>query len=335
MIRRLLTILGIAAALLGIGATSAFACGGLIAPGHGEVLRRATTLAAWHGGYEHYVTGFTFAGNAEKFGYIIPLPGVPAKIEKGGDWTLERLQREVNPVTELAAFARGFAATSSKSVEVLKEVRVDALDIKVVRGGGRDVATWARENGFDMTKDTDTVLGTYSSARAIFAVAKFDSLGARKRGLVEGQGTTIHFTIPTKGPWIPLRILALGKAPTEAVDADLFVLTDGVPTFAPAPRDLDGMTITHLQPASNQLLSDLRSDRGMSWVPGTMWLTAIKLSAPASTVRYDLAVDGARPVALPRFFPSGSAGWPLWMAMIAAAYALVAVLRRTRPAHAA
>src|SRR2546426_5939898 len=105
MTRRLLSIIVLMMALLVLGAGSALACGGLVAPGHAEVLQKATTLAAWHAGYEHYVTGFQFAGSASNFGYIVPLPGVPSRIEKAGDWTLERLEREVNPVRASFALA--------------------------------------------------------------------------------------------------------------------------------------------------------------------------------------------------------------------------------------
>src|SRR5439155_2392784 len=133
MTRRLVSIVVLAMVLLVLGAGSALACGGLVAPGHAEVLRKATTLSAWHAGYEHYVTGFRFAGDADGFGYIIPLPGVPVKIEKGGDWTLERLEREINPET----FDRvSLAAPSAKGVIVLQQVRVDALDITLFKDGG-------------------------------------------------------------------------------------------------------------------------------------------------------------------------------------------------------
>src|SRR6478672_9972748 len=95
MIRRLIAVPLLAAGFVVAASGAAFACGGLVAPGHAEALKSATTLAAWHAGYEHYVTGFEFAGLADSFGYIIPLPGVPSKITKGGNWTLERLQGEI------------------------------------------------------------------------------------------------------------------------------------------------------------------------------------------------------------------------------------------------
>ena len=293
--RRVLLLSSLTAALV-LAPTAAFACGGLVAPGHAEVLQKATMLAAWHKGYEHYVTGFEFAGAASSFGYIIPLPGNPTKIQKAGDWTLERLEREINPLPEFAAAGVALAAKDSARVAVLQRKRVDALDITVVQGGGRDVAAWAKANGFDLTPDTPDVLARYSNAGAIFALAKFDALAAKDKGLVEGQGTVIHFTIPTPGPWIPLRILALGKVPSEIVDADLFVLTDRPPMLG-AAAEYPGMQIRASREASPLLLQDLRSDRGMSWLPTKgMWFTALTLHAPAQAIAADLAVDSGGPI---------------------------------------
>jgi hypothetical protein len=328
MVRRLLSIVVLAMALLLVGAGSALACGGLVAPGHAEVLRKATTLSAWHAGYEHYVTGFRFAGDANGFGYIIPLPGVPVSIEKGGDWTLERLEREINP----AKFDQAvLAAPSARGVIVLQQVRVDALDITVVKGGGADVAAWAQKNGFDLTPDTPKVLSRYSDGGAVFALAKFDALESARRGLVEGQGTTIHFTIPAAAPWIPLEILALGKGGPELVDADLFILTDEEPSLTPALWDMPGMTLKAYAPASDALLQDLRSDKGMTWLPRRgMWLTAVALHTRARNVTYDLSIDGGGPVALRG--PVASSAWTWWAVTLVAALALVAAIVMWRPA---
>jgi len=311
MVRRLLTLSVLSVALVVGGSAVAFACGGLVAPGHAEVLEKATTLSAWHAGLEHYVTGFQFAGGAESFGYIVPLPGVPTKIEKGGDWTLERLEREINPVKFAAARAHVPAADG---VQVLQRVRVDALDITVVRGGGADVAAWAARNGFDLTPDAPGVLGRYSSKGAVFALAKFDALEATREELAQGQGTTIHFTIPMSAPWIPLRILGLGKSGLETVDADLFVLTDHAPSLSPAFWSVHGMTVKRYGSASNELLADLRSDRGMEWIPSQgMWLTAVSLHTLASAITYDLSIDGGGPPASVVPSTAASNGRSIWL----------------------
>src|SRR5215212_7188342 len=104
-------LLGASMALL-VVAGPALACGGLIGPNGAVNLLRTTTFAGYHDGVEHYVTAFNFAGGGGAFGSITPLPGIPSKVEKGGDWTLQRLIRETEPqrlravaVTEGAVFA--------------------------------------------------------------------------------------------------------------------------------------------------------------------------------------------------------------------------------------
>src|ERR671937_2756773 len=97
--------------LLG-AATPAAACGGLIGPNGAVLLTRTTTFAGYHNGVEHYVTAFSYAGGGGAFGSLTPLPGVPSEVERGGDWTLQRLVRETAPLRleDLAAVKAAPAA---------------------------------------------------------------------------------------------------------------------------------------------------------------------------------------------------------------------------------
>jgi len=78
-------------------AAPAGACGGLVGENGTIQLTRTTTLAAYHDGVERYVTSFEFTGQGKEVGSITPLPGIPTKVERGGSWTLQRLEREVAP----------------------------------------------------------------------------------------------------------------------------------------------------------------------------------------------------------------------------------------------
>src|SRR4029453_14270371 len=91
-----LALAAMAAAAL-LGAQPALACGGLVGPGGTVQLARTPTLARWHDGVEHYLTSFSYAGGGAKFGSIVPLPGVPSDVRKGGEWTLQRLALETQP----------------------------------------------------------------------------------------------------------------------------------------------------------------------------------------------------------------------------------------------
>ena len=45
--------------------------------------------------------------------------------------------------------------------------------------------------------------------------------------------------------------------------------------------------------ASDGLLADLRSDRGMDWIPQSGWLTKVAVDGIAGQLDYDLAVDAS------------------------------------------
>lgn len=268
----------------------ATACGGLIGPNGAVNLLRTTTFVGFHEGVEHYVTAFAFAGGGGSFGSITPLPGIPDSVEKGGDWTLQRLIREVDPPP--LVFPAAFEDVERASgAEVLLETRIDALDLTVLRGGGDDVGRWAEEHGFRLPPDAPEVLDFYAARSPIFLAAAFDADAAAERGQSLGDGTPVHITIPTDQPWVPLRILSLGKGAEERVEADVYLLTDRVPTILPAASTDSGLDLRHTAPASTALLDDLRSDRGMGWVPERAWLMRLSVDAAAAELRYDLAVD--------------------------------------------
>ena len=281
----------VTAALL-LSAAPVLACGGLIGPNGAVNLLRTTTFAGYHAGVEHYVTAFEFAGGGGAFGSLTPLPGVPTSVEKGGDWTLQRLIRETDP--QIFAFdAARVSLEAAGSAEVLMKVRIDALDITVLRGGAAEVGRWATDHGFRLPPDAPEVLEFYASRSPIFLAAAFDADAAAERGQAIGDGTSVHVTIPTPNPWVPLRILALGKTGEERVEADIYLLTDIEPVMLPLARGRNGISVGHTAAASTSLLDDLRSDRGMEWVPGDAWLTKVVVDASAGQLRYDLAIDAS------------------------------------------
>lgn len=290
--RRLLTILGTTTVALLLTAGPTLACGGLIGPNGAVNLLRTTTFAGYHDGVEHYVTSFEFAGGGGAFGSLIPLPGVPSDVVKGGDWTLQRLVKETTPPPPQQLFLFGSAAASADKAQVLMERKIDALDITVLKGGANEVGTWAKEHGFRLPPDAPQVLDFYARRSPIFLAAAFDPIRAAGRDQQVGDGTPVHITIPTPNPWVPLRILALGKTGAERVDADVFLLTDRQPTLLPAATT-PGLSLAHDAPATSQLLNDLRADRGMEWVPDAAWLSKIVIDAKPSDLTFDLAVDAS------------------------------------------
>jgi hypothetical protein len=345
--RRLLTIAAATATLFLLAAAPALACGGLIGPNGAVNLLRTTTFAGYHDGVEHYVTSFEFAGGEGEFGSIVPLPGVPTDVVRGGDWTLQRLVQETAPPPPPGLFLAA-AGAARDSAEVLFETKIDALEITILRGGGDEVGLWASDHGFRLPPDAPEVLDFYADRSPIFMAARFDADAGRKRGQSVGDGTPVHLTIPTDNPWVPLRILALGRTDSETVQADVFLLTDIKPATLPDPNGIlgaPGLSLDHSAPANSLLLDDLRSDKGMEWVPDEAWLTKVTVDAAAPELRFDLAIDvsgkGAPSLRDAGFSPFGPLPAPpsstaIWVLLLGLAFTLplaaagmIAVLSRS------
>ncbi len=277
-----------ATAALVATAVPAGACGGLVGENGTIQLTKTSTLAAYHDGIERYVTSFEFTGTGESVGSIIPLPDIPTEVVRGGDWTLQRLAQEVAPPVRADSFQATGEALDTASAEVILETQIDALDITVLKGGGDEVGTWARDNGFLLTPDAPEVLDFYGHRSEIFMAARFDAARAAALGQTSGDGTPIMLTIPTDAPWVPLRILSLGLEGETVVEADVFLLTDEEPDLlAGGP----GLSLDRSEPANDLLLDDLRSDVGMEWVPQHMWFTYLQVEAEAADLDYDLAIS--------------------------------------------
>ncbi|MDQ4025768.1 MAG: DUF2330 domain-containing protein [Actinomycetota bacterium] len=313
-----------------VGAAPAWACGGLVAPNGTVNLVRTTTFAGYHDGVEHYVTSFEFAGGGGEFGSIVPLPGIPSDVVRGGDWTLQRLVEEVSPPVTFDAERAGGVALAANA-EVILEKRIDALDITILKGGAAEVGQWALDNGFALPPDAPDVLEFYASRSPIFMAARFDATAAEELGQKIGDGTPIHLSIPTPDPWVPLRILSLGRRGFETIEADVFLLTDAEPNLLPQAGAT--MTLERSEPASQSLIGDLRSDKGMGWIPESgMWLSYLKIDAAARDLDHDLAIDPsgldtpsrvAAGLVLPREVAGLVEGAPLWAWLVGLAFVVL------------
>lgn len=270
-------------------AAPAFACAGLVAPNGSVRLLNTATFAGYHDGVEHYVTSFQFQGGGAKFGSIVPLPGVPSKVTRGGDWTLQRLAIETQP--QPLAVEGTTRDSSERTAKELYEKEIDGLLITILEGGSRAVGRWAKKEGFALTPDAPEVLRFYAQRSKIFMAARF--IPSKSQDKEIGDGIPIHLRIPTDNPWVPLRILALGKKdPRADVRADVYLLTHGEPTLLPVPEPAGnrGLSLEYNRQASKSLLDDLRSDRGMKWIPAKMWLSYLRVDINAGKLVYDLSV---------------------------------------------
>jgi hypothetical protein len=310
MVNKLVPAAATTLALFLTQALPAAACGGLIAPNGAIRLERATTLVAWHDGVERYMTSFSYHGEASSFGWIVPLPAVPEKVEEGGGWTLQRLFRETHPQPRILAL--DFAATLAQgSAEVLQQVQVRALDITVLRGSGQAVLDWASENGFAVDAETRAHVIQYAKGSPIFMAAKYNAGRAQTQRLLFGDGAPVLITMKIPHPWVPFEVLAAG----QQVQADLYLLSDkpvntsewraligasGVGSTVPGA---EGFKLEFQEKMTDSLYHDLSTDKNMGWVRSDSWLTYMSLNAPDDKVTYDMSIT---PMGVVKVAPFGT-----------------------------
>ncbi len=300
----------IALGLFAFQAIPALACGGLIAPNGAIRLSRAATLVAWHNGIERYMTSFTYQGDVSKLGWIVPLPAVPLKIEEGGGWTLQRLALETRPQPEFRGLVNA-AASTADGVQVLQQVKIEALDITVIKGSGQAVLDWAANNGFTLDEDTHDHLLAYAKGSPIFMAAKFDTSRARARHQLQGDGAPILITMQVPHIWIPIEVLALDG---QQVQADIYLLTDtpvntsevgakiGQSAVGNNVPGAPGMQLSFQEKLTPLLYHDLSTDIGIS-------STGVIHLAPYGTAPMAV-VDGQSSHALPAWLPTLPMGTP-------------------------
>ena len=138
--------------------------------------------------------------------------------------------------------------------------------------------------------DAPEVLDFYARRSPIFMAASFDADAAKARGQDIGDGTPVHLTIPTANPWVPLRILGLGKTPGAKIQADVYLLTDDQPALLPAPSSDGELSLQYSQPASDGLLAEKYYDDdalASSWWSYNAWAAGSAMEAIGEQVLAD------------------------------------------------
>ncbi len=220
------------AAVLGVSAGSAWACGGLFCDSNNPVNQAAERIifGARPDGTVTAVVEIQYQGSADQFSWVLPVPGIP-EIGVSSTLALDRLQQATNPTYQLITEVEGecaqqdFATANEADdddgdfnnanndgggdVVVLDSGTVGPFDFEIISlnpdlDNPADVAVqWLEDNGYDVTAIGPDVLGPYLE----------DGMNLVGFRLTNGAGVEsirpISMTYDTEDPMIPIRPTAV------------------------------------------------------------------------------------------------------------------------------
>lgn len=182
-----------------------------------------------------------YVGNAEDFGWVLPVPEIP-DIRLGSDQIFTELELNTRPQFVLERIGEGCsrlggfgfsspapsAATSSSSsasaVVIEKTVSVGPFDAQVVSSDDPQVlAVWLEENNLDLTDQGGELLRPYIQAKSKFVVLKL------KNGTNSGSIQPIILDYQSSAPVIPMTLTAVAAQQDMGVLVWLLGEGRGVP----------------------------------------------------------------------------------------------------------
>jgi len=165
-------------------------------------------------GVETLVLSITFEGDADEFGWIVPVPNKP-EISKGSDELFTNLE-EITGTTYDYDYpqALGLGTSDSameKSVTVIETKQIEYYDVTVLSATDEDVlAEWFNDNGYKFPDAASYILDSYIENGWYFVAMKIDSesLGWSdiSKQLREGHATPVILQFAADNIVYPLKI---------------------------------------------------------------------------------------------------------------------------------
>ena len=240
LVRRLWTLTLMAGLLGAPGLASA--CGGFFCGGTPIDQTGERVLFGVKDGQVTAHIQISYAGEAEEFAWVLPLPHAPSHIGVGTDVLFQQLEQRTRPQFQLQwvnnnecyYYGGGFgfddadglnpspggAAENESGVNVLEQKAVGPYDIAVIeakdKGNAAAVYEWLKNNDYDQPPESKDLISTYVAEGHKFVAIKLQS----DQGVGDIQPIVLEFPFP--GSCIPLRLTSI--AAQDDMDVWVYML---------------------------------------------------------------------------------------------------------------
>ena len=232
-------------------AQSAWGDGGFVWNRGADLMEPQQVAALYHDGTtEVLVLRVRYRGEAQDFGWIVPLPSVPdvdVAEQRESRWggARESVLTELGELTGFRMWERARAPrrrafehrSASAGVEVMERRQVGVYDVAVLSAeDASSLADWLAENDYSFPSDRADVLEHYAVRGWYYAAMRIAGDGLTqdlRRELRSGEIQPVVFRFEGDSLVYPLRISSVNTGETEVV---LYVLADRPMVPAAGPR---------------------------------------------------------------------------------------------------
>jgi ethanolamine utilization microcompartment shell protein EutL len=196
----------------------------------------------WQNGREVLILQVKYAGAAEDFAWIVPLPGRPE---------VDAIDVDKSPFEELSFYTQwrrrwgyiGRAAAGKEGVTVIERKVVGVYDVAVLAASDPNALNkWLNDNGYAFPEKRSDVLQHYTSKKWVYVAMRIDRKALQSdevKKLKTGELQSIRFRFAAKEMVYPLKISSVNSGQTEVL---LYVLADA-PMVARGKHKRAGLSI--------------------------------------------------------------------------------------------
>lgn len=185
-----------------------------------------------------------YQGDAEKFSWVVPVPGIP-DVQTSSDLLFNALDQQTRPRFQLeydgepcpgtffggpffAADAAPQAGVDGSAVNIIDERPVGPFNLQIINSDDpAALAKWLADNNYDLTDRGEELIAPYLEEGMNFLALKL------RKDKSAGDLVPIKMVYKTDRPMVPIRLTAVAAEPDMGVLVWLFGPARAIPTTYP------------------------------------------------------------------------------------------------------
>ena len=208
---------GIIITSLGLGATKTFGDGGFISPYERDVYQpNQMAVIKYDKGIEDIIFKVKYEGNADDFGWIIPVPSLPKLDTKSEDFDGIFFE-----LADLTHWHRGWGKSYDNPIDVVEETTVGIYNVAVLHADNPNaLSDWLKQHNYNIPSGGENIINEYINKNWYFVAARIVPEKLEEKGNIH----PIRLTFNSSQIVYPMKISSISAK--EYMQVLLYVFGD-------------------------------------------------------------------------------------------------------------